>query len=179
MIWACQSRAMPAHAASGVEIVGAVSPARWLLASGNLALTNHRFIRYQEYDWNTGVLVKRNGNRLANDPPYVSNLRVEAKPGNLWGLNPWGAISLQAVGKQFIDNTQDSQTAVPAYAIVNLDVGVRLTTVPQELKAIELRLRVNNLFDKKYEAFGFISDPGPVYMVGAPQALYVTMAVEL
>jgi iron complex outermembrane recepter protein len=164
---------------SGVEIVAAISPTHWLNASGNLALTNHRFIRYQEFDWNTGVLVSRNGNRLANDPPYVGNLRVEIKPNNYLGVNPWGAISFQAVGRQFIDNTQDGKTTVPAYALMNLDIGLRLTTVPQDLKAVELRLRVSNLFDKKYEAFGFISDPGPVYMVGAPRAYYLTMAVEL
>ncbi|RPH94284.1 TonB-dependent receptor [candidate division KSB1 bacterium] len=159
---------------SGVEIVGSHSPLTWLDLSGNLALTDHHFVNYKEYDWNTSELVKRDGNRLAYDPPYIANLRAQV---SRWNLN--FALSLQAVGKQYVDNTENNNTAVPAYALLHVDLGYRFTRMAGTAKYVELRLRVNNLLDKEYESFGFIGDYGPSYIVGAPRALYTTLAVEL
>jgi len=158
----------------GVEFIGAYEPFLWLNLSGNLALTDHHFVHYQELDWNSGLPVSRDGNRLAYDPPYIANLRAE-----FTYLGFFSALSLQATGKQFIDNTETDSSAVPAYALLNLDLGYRFTHLGNTAKAVELRVRVNNLLNREFVTFGYPDDNGtPVYMVGAPRALYTTMAVD-
>jgi iron complex outermembrane receptor protein len=153
----------------GVELVAAYSPLASLKFSGNLALTDHRFLRYSEWG------VSREGNRIAFDPPYVGNLRAEFSEWNFRF-----ALSLQAVGKQYVDNSENDDTAVPAYALLHADLGYRFTRLHGAAKAVELRVRINNLLNREFESFGYINDWGePVYMVGAPRAVYTTLAVEL
>ena len=153
----------------GVELVAAYSPLASLKFSGNLALTDHRFLRYSEWG------VSREGNRIAFDPPYVGNLRAEFSEWNFRF-----ALSLQAVGKQYVDNSENDDTAVPAYALLHADLGYRFTRLHGAVKAVELRVRINNLLNREFESFGYINDWGePVYMVGAPRAVYTTLAVEL
>lgn len=158
----------------GVEFIGSYGPWDWLTLSGNLALTDHHFVHYKEIDWVSYSVVSRDGNRLANDPPYVANIRAETRFGGVFG-----AVSVQAIGKQFIDNTENSSTAVSAYNLVNLDLGYRFTRLGTAAHAVELRVRLNNLLNRKYETFGFLNDNGdPVYIVGAPRAAYSTLAVD-
>jgi len=153
----------------GVEFVAAYCPLASLKVSGNLALTDHRFLRYSEWG------VSRAGNRIAFDPPYIGNLRAEFSD---WDLRC--ALSLQAVGKQYVDNSENDDTAVPAYALLNADLAYRFTRLHGIAKAVELRVRVNNLLNREFESFGYLNDWGePVYMVGAPRAAYTTLAVEL
>jgi iron complex outermembrane recepter protein len=165
----------------GLEFVGAWGPADWLTLSGNLAFTDHHFVHYRELDWNTGTLASRDGNRLANDPPYVVNLRAEfryANPRIVRDMEFFLVPNLQAVGKQFIDNTETDSSAVPANVLLNLDCGFIYTHVGSVAKAVELRFRVNNVLDRKFETFGFWGDVEPVYIVGAPRAVYSTLAVD-
>lgn len=168
----------------GLEFVTAWEPLRGLDLSGNLALTDHHFVRYNEWDWSldhgNGGFANRNGNRLAVDPALITNLRV--------GYSRRGfsaALSWRAQGNQFIDNTEDEGTAIPGYALLNLDLGYRFAHHGDGGHALELRLRVNNLLNAEYETFGFYSDQyapnywDPEYIVGAPRAVYTTLAVEL
>jgi iron complex outermembrane receptor protein len=161
----------------GVEFIASCSPLPSLKFTGNLALTDHHFVRYRELVWqDTGyVPVSRNGNRIAFDPPYVGNLRAEY---SRWNFRC--ALSLQALGKQYVDNSENDDTAVPAYALLNADFAYRFAHLAGTAKTVELRLRINNLLDREFESFGYMNDDGdPVYMVGAPRAAYTTLAVEL
>ncbi|MDD5088608.1 MAG: TonB-dependent receptor [bacterium] len=154
----------------GVEITAALTPLPPVTLSGNLALTDHRFVSYSPWGVNLG------GKRIAWDPPYVANLRGEFR----WrGFR--SALIWQGIGSQFVDNTENDDTAVPAYALWHLDLSYRFAPVADQLRAVELRVRVNNLLDTEYETFGSLDDDGvtPLYFVGAPRAVYVTTAVEL
>lgn len=156
----------------GIELIGAWSPLDLLALSGNLALTDHRFTDHSEYDWALGEMVKRDGNRVGFDPIYIANARAE--------FSKWNgrlALGVRSVGKQYVDNTQDETTAVPAYTVVALDLMYRLEEI-LSLRALELRVRVNNLFDLEHETFGW-NYGEPLYFVGAPRAIYLTTSVEL
>ncbi|MBL0060546.1 MAG: TonB-dependent receptor [bacterium] len=89
--------------------------------------------------------------------------------------NFFTTLGARFVGKQFTDNSEDSETAIDAYTLVNLDLGYRFENLPGNVPLLELRLRVNNVFDTEYETVGY----GPTYIVGAPRAFYTTLAVEL
>ncbi|MBU0508607.1 TonB-dependent receptor [bacterium] len=156
----------------GIELIGAWSPVDLITVSGNLALTDHRFVDHSEYDWALEEMVKRDDNRVGFDPIYVANARME--------FSRWGgkaALGIRSVGKQYVDNTENDDTAVPAYTIFSFDLGYRFEKVPSA-RALELNLRVNNLFDLEHETFGW-NYGEPLYFVGAPRAVYVTTAIEL
>lgn len=156
----------------GIELVAAAAPLPALTLSGNLALTQHRFVRHAEYDWSLERMVKRDGNRIGFDPQYTANLRADFSHR---GFRT--ALAVRGVGKQYIDNTQTDATAVPASTLLSLELGYRLERVPA-IRALELHVRVNNLLDTEYETFGY-NYTEPRYFVGAPRAIYVTTAVEL
>ncbi len=154
----------------GIELVGAIEPIRNLKFSGNLALADHKFVTYSEVDWNTYLLTSRDGNRIGQDPEYLANVQAEHTYKNLFS-----AIGARLVGKQFTDNSEDTTTEIDGYALVHVDLGYKLKNLPGNVPLMELRVRVNNLFDTEYETVGY----GPTYIVGAPRAIYTTLAVEL
>ncbi|MCB9357947.1 MAG: TonB-dependent receptor plug domain-containing protein [Calditrichaeota bacterium] len=154
----------------GIEFVGGLTPVTWLTLSGNLASTAHRFVKYSEVDWNTFELTARDGNRIGQDPFYLANFQLDAERGNFFG-----GIGARFVGPQYADNSEEESTKLDAYSLVHLDLGYRLRNLPGNIPLAELRLRVNNLLDTEYESVGY----GPSYIVGAPRALYTTLAVEL
>jgi iron complex outermembrane receptor protein len=154
----------------GIEIVGAYEPVDHLKISGNFSLSEHKFVKYSEVDWNTWELTSRDGNRIGQDPEYLGNLQVDHEHGNfLFG------IGARFVGEQFTDNSEDEATAIDAYTVATLDLGYRLKNLPGNVPLAELRLHVDNLFDTEFETVGY----GDTYIVGAPRAIYTTLAVEL
>jgi iron complex outermembrane receptor protein len=156
----------------GVEIVTSLAPLRGFTFTGNLALTNHHFVDYEEYDYALGDTVKRDGNRIGFDPVSVANARAGY---TFHGVQ--AGIGMRSVGKQYVDNSQNASTAVPAYTILSLDLGYRFTQVPG-LSAADIRLRVNNLLDTEYESYGYNYGEAR-YIVGAPRAVFATVGVEL
>lgn len=154
----------------GIEIVGAVEPIDNLKFSGNLALADHKFVKYSEVDWNTYELTARDGNRIGQDPEYLANVQVDHTHRNFSA-----GIGARFVGKQFTDNSEDDETAIDAYTLVHVDLGYQFKNLPGNVPLVELRLRVNNLLDTEYETVGY----GSTYIVGAPRAIYTTLAVDL
>ncbi len=154
----------------GVEIVGGIAPLPGFKCSGNLALTDHAFVSYSEVDWNTFQPTQRDGNRIGQDPSYLANIQADFDHGNFFS-----GVGGRFVGKQFTDNSENEDTAIPAFTLVHLDLGYRLHNLPGNIPLAELRLRISNLFDKEHETVGY----GSTYIVGAPRAIYTTLAVEL
>lgn len=156
----------------GLELVAGGEPVSGLKLKGNLALTDHHFVEHEEYDWVLGTMVKRDGKRIGFDPVYVANARLQY---DVFGVQV--GVGMRSVGKQYVDNTQTEETAVPAYTIYSLDLGYRLLEAPG-LSAADLKLHVSNLFNAEYEAFGY-NYGEPRYIVGAPRAVFATLGVEL
>jgi iron complex outermembrane receptor protein len=53
------------------------------------------------------------------------------------------------VGKQFIDNTSDSERVINPYFVNNINLNYSLPL--GKIKKIQLQLLVNNVFNEKYE----------------------------
>ncbi len=159
----------------GIELIAAASPGLNLSVGGNLAMTDHHFVRYDEWDWNAWDFISRDGNRLVADPPYLGNLRVEWRPRTFLF-----ALSLRAVGKQYVDNSENGDTAVPSYEVVNFEAGYRFERL-QGIRGIELRLRVNNVLNREYETSGYIdSDDGlPRYFVAPPTNYLLSLIIDV
>ncbi|HEY3294763.1 MAG TPA: TonB-dependent receptor [bacterium] len=157
---------------NGIEVSGAYSPVNWVNLSGNVALTDHRFVHFKEWTSST-TFISHDGNRLALDPPFILNFKARFDYEGFFFMP-----SVQALGKQFIDNTEDASTAIPAHALLNADFGYRFTHLGSAAQSAELRFRVNNLLNRTYESAGWWGWTEPVYITGAPRAVYSTMSVE-
>jgi iron complex outermembrane receptor protein len=159
---------------AGIELVGAYSPVNGVSLDGNFALVDHRFIRYREFDWASGEFASRDGKRLAYDAAYLGNLRLSCDHHYFST-----AVAARFVGKQFVDNTQNTETAVREYATLNLDLSKRFDYVA-DLRAIDVHLRIANLLDHEYENFGYsdFNDGQPRYIPAAPRSIQLTAGIE-
>ncbi len=156
----------------GIEFVADFTPVRHVSLAGNLALTDHHFVKHEEFDWIAGEMVNLGGNKIGFDPQYVGSIRAEFSWHELRAES-----GLRAVGKQYVDNSQNESTVVPAYSIVSLDCGWKINHPAEQLKAIEPRLRINNLLNSEYESFGY-NYGEPLYFVGSPRSYYFTIGLE-
>jgi iron complex outermembrane receptor protein len=166
----------------GVELEGswAPSPARGLDAS--LTLSRNTFTRYREL-YAPGEEVVYDGNRIAGYPAVLGSVALRGTAaGASWSL------AGRYVGRFFLDNSQDNrrdpeQRARPGYvplinpAFTVIDALVR-APLPRPwsralgLGSASLELRLNNLLDRRYTAFGYVDGGEPQYTPAAGRNVY-------
>jgi len=109
-----------------------------------------RFI-FHDYDWNTGETmdIDLSGNAIAGFPDTIGNLTVRYRTGAVTAAVRW-----QVFGKQFLDNTENSDRTIPAYSMVHAwcswNLGQRLGA-----RQVELTARINNLFNRLTYTAGY------------------------
>ncbi len=149
----------------GLEAEFSWSPSRYLGLDGHVALSQNTFTRYQEFGWDGGV-VSYDGNRIAGYPDAMGSLtaRTELGPVRL-------SVTGRHVGLFYLDNTEDNRRdsalrAQPGYerrvnpSFTVFDVALR-AELPERwsgrlsVSGLGFDLRVNNLFDRRYTAFGY------------------------
>ena len=69
------------------------------------------------------------------------------------------------IGRQFLDNTGNENLTLNGYLVNDVHLNYMLT--PWDLRNIELRLLISNVFNTKYESNGYVWDNTPYYY---PQA---------
>jgi len=149
---------VPRSYRAGVEIEAAARIGERLTLSGNAAFSRNKVQEFVEYrdNWDTGGqdAIRYENTDLAFSPPVVA--RAEAT----WDILPAGkthhlSVSLAGkyVGKQFLDNTGNEATTLPAYFFSDLRLNYDLTDVVG--KRVGVILSVNNLFDARYSANGW------------------------
>lgn len=154
----------------GAEFTGLLRFNDHLELSGNLSLSKNQLISYTffvalENLW-TGqgevVGVPLDGNRIAGFPEVIANARLTYRNAGFTA-----SLALQHVGSQFTDNfggmnvvvvnnqryqlkTYDNK--VDAYSVINFASSYQIGET-LGLKGLELKLQVNNLFDKLYAMY--------------------------
>ena len=165
----------------GVELEASASPSPRLGVDASLTLSRNTFTAYSE-QWAPGVEVVYDGNRIAGYPDVLANLTLR---GSLAPLS-W-TLAARHAGRFFLDNSEDNrrtpaERAEPGYVpLVNeaytvVDAALRLPlparwTRPTGLEHVVLELRLNNLLDATYTAFGYV-DGGPQLIAAAGRNFY-------
>ena len=174
----------------GIEIDATFEQSRFLGIDANLSLARNTFVRYRELvdPEHTNVY---DGNRLAGYPDLLASLtaRTQAGPVKL-------SLSGRWVGRFYLDNSEDnrrdpSARRQPGYVpLVNpsffvLDLAARSALPAKATRALglakaDVELRVNNLLDRKYTAFGYAGDDGaPLFIPAATRNVYVGLTLSL
>ncbi len=171
----------------GIEGEASWTPSPHFGLDGHLALSRNTFTDYLEHGWDGGTISYR-GNRIAGYPDFMGalTLRTAFGPARI-------SLTGRHVGRFYLDNTEDdrkdpaARTAPgylrrvnPAYGI--LDATLR-TDLPKRwprrigARRMGLELRVNNLLDNRYTAFGYM-DGEPLFIPAATRALYLGLSLK-
>jgi hypothetical protein len=139
-------------------------------------LSRNRLVRYTVYQTvrdSTGkkisVPVKLDGNRIADFPDAIGNLRITYKLG---GLN--ASLLLQYVGNQYTDNFQRSDRMVDPYTVLNGFLTYRLSDL-FGLRGFEFRLQINNILNKLFVTHG----EGDEFFPAATRNIFAAITVDL
>jgi iron complex outermembrane recepter protein len=152
----------------GLELSGRWSPLTTLHLDVNGLVSRSRLTNYAVYE-DDGSVTRLDGNRIAGFPELLANARVT------WTWNGVTAsLAAKFVGDQYTDNFQSEENKVDAYTVVNLMLGWRTPPV-LGARALELRLAVNNLFDRLYAQSG----EGDQFFVGAERNYFFDVTLEL
>ena len=138
----------------GIELESGIQILKNLNWYGNLTLSRNIIPVFVDYtdNWDTWV----------QDQEILKNKTISFSPsiiaGSVIDYNPFKnfhfGFNTKYVGKQYIDNTQNSERKLEAYLVQNLSL---LYTIKNKIsKEFTCQFAVNNLFDKKYETNAWV-----------------------
>ncbi len=174
----------------GIEIDASADPLPTLGFDGTLTLSHNTFVAYHDYNGDGSVNIY-DGNVLGGYPDVLASLTARLRLGAAQL-----ALAGRYVGRFYLDNTQDNRRdpqlrQAPGYVpLVNpsftvLDASLR-TPLPKALvralgcKRLALDVRLNNLLNRFYTAFGYIGDDGaPLFIPAATRNAYVGLTLGL
>lgn len=96
---------------------------------------------------------------ISFSPEVIANILVNFNPTNKFSLN----IQNQYVGSQFLDNTNTADLKLDDYFLTDFNAKYTLNL---KKTAVDFKLLVNNIFNKKYVNNGYVYD-GPIYFAQA------------
>jgi iron complex outermembrane receptor protein len=142
---------------SGIELTAGVKITDWLKWDGNMTLSSNKILNFTE----EGVDVyDAQGNWTGTQNNYLGTTDIAYSPNIISNSiftfdykNFECGFQSNYVSKQYIDNTSDNSRAINAYFVNNLSLQYSLKT--KQLKSIDFRVLVNNLFNEQYETNGY------------------------
>lgn len=140
----------------GMEITAGYDPFSWLTLEGNAAWSRNRIKDFTEYvdNWDgDAVTVHYDHSTLAFSPAAILNGFVRVHFGDFEGI--WHT---NFVSRQYLDNTENNDRALPCYSQTNLHFNYswKVKRILKPLKEILLGVDLNNIFDRHYAASGWV-----------------------
>ncbi len=138
---------------AGLELVAGYQLTKQLNIDGSLTLSDNKIKSFSEFidNWDTWgqEAVEHGDTDLALSPSTIfnANLSFNALPASKNQDLTFG-LGMKYVGEQFIDNTSNQNTALPAYSYTDFRLAYTIKT--SFVNEIALTLLVRNLFDAKY-----------------------------
>jgi iron complex outermembrane receptor protein len=158
----------------GIEVTAAVNPFEGLELSGNMTASKNRLQRYRVIEG--GELLTLDGNTIAGFPDFLANARLTFQRDGFSA-----ALLMQHVGEFYTDNFQnpragraDPNRTVDAYTVFHAWLGYRWDVQPAA-NEVEVRLQVNNLFDRIYATHG----EGGSFFPAADRNVFASLRLNL
>jgi iron complex outermembrane recepter protein len=149
---------------TGIEIEGGFYLLKNLTLTGNLTISKNKIVAFtefiDEYDENWDYVgqkeIQHSNTDLALSPNIIASLSLNFEP--IKNLNI--SVLSKYVGKQFLDNTSNSDRMLNEYYLTNISVNYSIKT--KLMKEICFGILVNNVFNYLYEnngyTWGYIAD---------------------
>lgn len=150
---------------AGIELMGGVRICSWLDWRGNVAFSSNKIKNFNETVDEYETVTEPNGSQydewtgtreinykktdIAMSPNVVANSIFDF---HVKGFS--AAFSSVYVGRQYLDNTGAKSRSLDPYFVNSLQMGYAFT--PKFMKEIALGVRINNLFNTKYETNGWV-----------------------
>ena len=137
----------------GIELQAGIDPTSWLTIEGNAALSKNKLKDFDEVaeDWDNGSQTIHYDNAtLAFSPSTILNgfVNLHYKGAQLtWHTN--------FVSRQYLDNTENADRALPCYSVSNATLSYTLKPKKVLREAI-FGLNFNNIFSRRYAASGWV-----------------------
>ncbi len=132
---------------TGIEVSGTLNfseKINWT-ANATWSVNKNKDYTWVDVDNNS---VKRNTTIILS-PSWVGGSQIRWKPFDRFETN----FLTKYVGKQFLDNTEDSGVALDAYLVNDLRLSYQF--MPKNMRVVELGFLINNIFDVKYSSNGY------------------------
>jgi len=171
----------------GLELDASAELTPTLGLDAALTISRNRFTSYDEYGWD-GSLARYDGNAIAGYPDLLASVSGRASAGPLRAT-----LTVRRVGEFYLDNSEDNRhdpaaTQAPGYvprvnpAFTVVDVALRASAPPRIADMLgaaraEVEVRLNNLLDETYTAFGYVEDGEPLFIPAAGRSLYAGVSV--
>ena len=141
---------------SGIEIIAGCQILKSLRWEGNISTSRNKILNYTDIayiydaDYNKigQVSTEHKSTNIAYSPDLVANSIFTYKFKNFEA----GFYS-QYVDKQYLDNTSSEERAMDACFVNNLSLQYSLPL--KNIRSIDLKLMINNLFNEEYESNGY------------------------
>jgi len=138
----------------GFEIESGIRILKNLYWQQNITISRNIIPVFVDYtdNWDTGIQESEilKNRTISFSPSVVAGSVIEFDPFKNFSLS----LNTKYVGKQYIDNTQNSERMLNAYLFQNLSF---LYTIKNRLfKELTCQFAVNNLFGKKYESNAWV-----------------------
>ena len=175
---------------SGIEISSAYRMSPELMLKINLSRSRDRLKQHSEFinnwdNWPPGEEVNYDGNRIGGFPETVVNATALFQKN---GFN--GRLHVQYIGDQFIDNSENERKnsalrskpgyvakTVHSYTLVNARLNYDFGRIGEFAK-IGIAFSVYNLFNKVYEATGYI-DEVPLWIPGPNRNYFFGLSFDM
>lgn len=143
----------------GIELMFGAKIAPWLRWDGNLTLSQNKIKDYTQYsqimpeDWSLPEEELKadyyGKTTISYSPDVIANslFTFHYKSFN-------AGLQSSYVGKQYMDNTSQNDRSIDSYFVSNLRLGYTLKI--KGLKEASVNFLINNLFNEKYEANGWV-----------------------
>jgi len=165
----------------GLEVVAHYRILQNLEIDANGLLSRSRLQKYTVYDTDengVAVPVELDGNRIAGFPEQLANVKLTYRQSGFTGV-----LTFRYVGEQYTDNLEGSLYSpawdgrghvVDSYSVWNASLGYHTPPV-MGFREVEIRLAVNNIFDRLYAQHG----EGGQFFVAAERNYFVDLQLHL
>ena len=142
---------------AGVEFEGRYAVTNQLTWTANLTLSRNKIKNFTEvlYDYgdNFDLYNEVKNNYAKTDISFSPNVIAGSSFGYRLGKGIEASLLTKFVGKQYMDNTSNSQRQIDSY-LIN-DIRLVYSVSPKGMREIALSLLLNNIFDVEYESNGY------------------------
>ena len=130
----------------GVELGGKFQISSRFSLNGNVSYSDNRLIIYSVYDWSGNETIL-DGNPIAGFPNFLANLRFNY----IWN-DVYASLAARYSGKMYTDNFANEANTVDAFFLLNLNARWKMAAAG--LNGLSIQLKLNNLLNTKYLAYG-------------------------